>query len=416
MSARSRNVIVRRILGTATLSLVVFAGAVPAPVGAGAPACAVTNARTGTSHPNLGRALRSADPGDTLRLQGTCPGGVTIGKDITIRGVAPDGNTPRLDGAGQVLHVVRVRPGVTVTLRSLTIQGGIADGAVAPGDSGGGILNEGALTLRDVIVRDNVASHRGGGIRSAGTLLLVDSEVRDNTIVREGTPGEGCGIHSSGRLTLRGTSRVHRSQIQGSCVGSGIAVTGGSSLVMEGASSVADNATHNADGAGVAVLNGSLTMRDRARIENNSARGSGRGGGVYVGPGSTLTLRSYSAISENDAYTGGGIASEGTVRLFGSASVDRNWGLENGGGVHVIAGSLTLEGTAGIVNNDAFEDGGGVLLEGSLTMDRGNRIAYNAAGDAGGLWVGCLATTTGVDWGANVASNTPNDIVDATGC
>ena len=63
----------------------------------------------------------------------------------------------------------------TVEFSGLTIQNGDELG------DGGGILNEGTLTLTDVIVTNNTNSGFGGGISNGSILNLVDSSVSGNT-------------------------------------------------------------------------------------------------------------------------------------------------------------------------------------------------------------------------------------------
>ena len=73
-------------------------------------------------------------------------------------------------------RVLFIAPGATVTIRDITIRHG---NPTSEPKSGGGVRNEGALTLENVIVRANSAS-AGGGILNDGTLTLINCTVRDN--------------------------------------------------------------------------------------------------------------------------------------------------------------------------------------------------------------------------------------------
>ncbi|MFN8523453.1 MAG: right-handed parallel beta-helix repeat-containing protein [Chloroflexota bacterium] len=64
---------------------------------------------------------------------------------------------------GGIDRVIHVLPGADVYVRNVTIQGGHA---VAPTDDGGGIFNQGNLTLMNVTLTGNVADDSGGAIRN----------------------------------------------------------------------------------------------------------------------------------------------------------------------------------------------------------------------------------------------------------
>jgi hypothetical protein len=71
-----------------------------------------------------------------------------------------------------------IESGATVSMVGLTIRGGNAS-------KGGGIRNEGVLTLSVSTVVSNSA-HYGGGIHSSGTLILNDSTVISNVAMYNG--------------------------------------------------------------------------------------------------------------------------------------------------------------------------------------------------------------------------------------
>ena len=75
----------------------------------------------------------------------------------------------------------------TVTINDLTVTGGNVPGS----DNGGGILNEGLLTLNNSTIRDNTAGGNGGGIDNRGALTMTNSTLSDNTAT-----GDGGGLHA----------------------------------------------------------------------------------------------------------------------------------------------------------------------------------------------------------------------------
>ena len=88
---------------------------------------------------------------------------------------------------------------VQASLSNLTITGGNANTS-GTGFEGGGILNEGNLTLTDCTVEGNYALG-GGGIFSSDELTLDECTVTNNT-----ARGDGGGISSGGALTVVDTT------------------------------------------------------------------------------------------------------------------------------------------------------------------------------------------------------------------
>jgi hypothetical protein len=155
----------------------------------------VTSKHSGETKASIEQAVLAAPAGDRLTVRGTCLGSIHVGKDLELRGIRTEGSgVPTLDGAGQGA-VVRVKPGVTVTLRGVSIQGGDR-----------GILNRGRLALHDVIVHGNHADLAGAGAYNAagGTLTLHGStSIRRNT-----ASGGGGGVLNAGTLVLSDSSSI----------------------------------------------------------------------------------------------------------------------------------------------------------------------------------------------------------------
>jgi hypothetical protein len=107
----------------------------------------------GACHPSLQAAINAANAGDTIELGAgvDTEAGIVITKNLTIRGqganqsIVQAADSPRTAGN----RVFLVNPGVTATIKDLTVRHGYID------DGGGGILNHGSLTLRRVTVSQN---------------------------------------------------------------------------------------------------------------------------------------------------------------------------------------------------------------------------------------------------------------------
>jgi hypothetical protein len=176
---------------------------------AGLPAALwVTN--TADSGPgSLRQAIADAAPGDTVRFDLHCPARIVladtlvIDKDLIVAGPGPrelivmrseDTNTPSF-------RVFRIAAG-SVVLSGMTIRNGRALNPGPNSDNlGGGILNRGALTVRDCHVIGNVAPTEadgfgfGGGIFTSGPLVVVDSTIAGNEASYAG--GGICTFHAS---------------------------------------------------------------------------------------------------------------------------------------------------------------------------------------------------------------------------
>ena len=407
----------RLIAASVVLALVMALGATS--VSAVSPTrCRVRNLDTGVLQTSLQEAVDLASPGQRLTVKGTCQGTTVIDKDLSIRGKGPRSHPATLD-SNQSDRVMTVTMGVSVVLEALVIRDGLAL-------KGGGVLNRGALTLREVAVRGNrvVASGKSGGgagVFNSGTLTLYGfSRIIGNTA--SGYSADGGGVFNSGTLTLDDTSRIERNTVR-----SGI-LHGWGTTWVEG------------HGGGVANF-GTLTLNDRSAISDNTVLDDCRttnvvyGGGGGVQNGGSLVLNGSSRISRNSVKAvhcrastvltrGGGVGNGGSLVLNGSSRISRNSVVAIVGGDALLAGrgggvlnggSLVLNDSSVIGDNAALE-GGGVEDGGEtpITMTGLSAISGNTAGEHGGgirykrtSELAGVACGPGV--GANVRRNRPDD-------
>ncbi len=159
-------------------------------------------------------AIANAPAGSTITFAGSLRGTISrpsstptngrdilIGRNLTIRG--PGAGVLAISG-GNAGRVFDVSKGVIVTISNLTIKNG------EPGEgypNGGGIYNEGTLTLTNSTVSGNRALD-GGGIDNAGTLTLINSSISGNSALADDPHGTGYGggIDNAGTLTLTNSS------------------------------------------------------------------------------------------------------------------------------------------------------------------------------------------------------------------
>jgi hypothetical protein len=166
----------------------------------------------------LNTAIGATSVGGTLVLCAgtwTLTSTVEVLKDLTLRGAGDDqtildGGKPT-NGSGGV-RVLLIDLDASVTVQDLTITKGNATGSF-PSNIGGGIFNEGMLTLIGSHVTENFATGgNGGGIYNEGTLIIkAGSRVRENW-----AEYSGGGIDNYGGLvTLEAGSSVTVNLAQG---------------------------------------------------------------------------------------------------------------------------------------------------------------------------------------------------------
>ena len=300
----------------------------------------------GSGSGSLRRAIELAASGDTIQFSVT--GTITllrdtlvIDKDLTIVGPGPD--QLAISGLGE-RRVFEVRPGVTAVLGGLAVINGAAE-------NGGGILNEGALTLQDVKVADNVAHRDGGGIfNSQGTLVLIRTQVSHNAAVEENSSGGGI-INFEGILELRDNS-------------------------------VVSNNSARRNGGGIDSVRGDLSIFDSV-LSGNAA---GKEGGAIVVVGDLSVIGS--TIADNTAENGAGIANQGLrPAVISDTRFTGNQALGIGGGYFNNAnGPLLLSGVTFSGNSATMGKGGGLAnIVGDVEIDHG-AFSDNTAIQGGGIY------------------------------
>jgi len=198
---------------------------------------------------------------------------------------------------GNAVGVFQVANGVTASLTGLTITGGSISG------SGGGIYNQGDLTLTGCTISGNSAQE-GGGIDNIGTATLNGCAISGNSA------SSGSGIADDGSLTLESNVSVsggvfasgsgsikvtgQSNTFSGALmvasgaldVFSGLNGTGGASLVVNGPVSVSGDMTIG----GTLSIAGDLTMTSAATLNEQmgGALGSGQVGQIDVGDSAAL--------------------------------------------------------------------------------------------------------------------------------
>ena len=176
-------------------------------------------------------------------------------------------------------RIFYIQTDVTATITGLTITGGKATDAQGTASEGGGVRNEGDLTLDRVAVKNNTANGHGGISSLDGTLNITHSTVSGNSAEFVG-----------GVIQFRGTANITNSTISGNRAAQ---ISGG--VVAS-------------SGALVNILNSTIATNTSPRL----------GGGILTGgPASLVTVKNTIVAGntldncDTAQFAGGIISSQG---------------------------------------------------------------------------------------------------------
>ncbi len=433
--------------------------------------------QSGCPYTQLAPALAAADSGDTITIgPGTYAGGVTVDVSVKLVGAGPAATI--ISGGGPVLTIgVAGAPSEpTVTIEGVTVTGGVTVGNLTPSmGRGGGIYipraagpSTGAtVTIRDSVIRDNsvapsvatgdplFADAGGGGISNDGTLTLDHTQVSDNLAgaasgVTSSAVGGGILNRAFGNLTLKHSvvagNRSEATAPNGREVGGGgINMVAGTLTIDD--SLVSDNSVDLsasfpsevetfATAGGIHVQGAASATVRRTTITGNTVTGSNRLGdsivccagisadGSLILRGSTVSDNRVSATTAALSPAGNAVADTGglgtgccqevpaTLVISGtrfsgnsvSATAPAGTALANGGGIRVgndklvpVSDTIVSGNTvrANTTTGSANAVGAGILNDGLLTV-RNTTVSDNTGTgngprgvvQGGGIWNG----------------------------
>lgn len=345
--------------------------------------------------PTLRTAIGAAGDGDTIVFNAVDPivtavsldqGQLLVNKNISIMGNPLDNGTRvTITQTKASSRVFEVASGATVTLQGLIITGGAVGYA-----GGGGVYNQGTLTVKDSTISGNSATYYGGGFYSTGTLKVAGSTIANNQT------RTGGGIYSTGPLEVTNSSTIEKDTATES--GGGIysyAKSNSTVSTLIKDSEVSGNT--GASGGGIvnfgsgAAASATLDVEDSEVSGNNAAYG----GGISNWAESAGTAKASvtgSQITNNKAtgnftyHDGGGIANFGdnaemkveNTTVTGNEAKTRGGGLYNRGHTLEVAGST-------VSANTATTEGGGIYSWGILEVDS-TTVNSNQAPKGGGIF------------------------------
>jgi hypothetical protein len=282
-----------------------------------------------------------------------------ITSPITIQG-----NGGRISGQGKAFRLLAVSNSGDLTLQNVNLSGGASF-------NGGGVFNNGALTIQDsTISRNDVSNH--------GLLTIENSTISGKR--------NGAGVSNGGSVFIE--SRPI----------SNIPLPAGTYCFYYGGYSFYYDYVYPSGVSCFQFYPGSLTITDSTISNNlvgiinqfgtvtiansNISGNNGFFGGVFNNGGSHDYYGNYipagdmsiadSTISKNSAQRGGGIFNRGTLTIENS-TISGNKAAEDGGGIfnstnyNAPAGDLSIVDST-ISENRATDSGGGLFNEGSLNV------------------------------------------------
>jgi Chlamydia polymorphic membrane protein (Chlamydia_PMP) repeat len=417
---------------------------------------------------SLRAALTSAANGDMIEFARSAYGTITLSSgplevtaNVNIDG--PGANKVTVSG-NDTFQDLLIDANVTATISKLTITDGTTPFNAFFG--GGGIYNQGTLTVANCVITGNSSTSAGGGISSGGDLTVTSSVLSDNTAsdggaisnnpggtlkvsgstISNNSAGNGGGIDSLGVATITGSIVTNNSANYGGGIASG-AEFGSAAITITG--SVVSNNTAQSAGGGLYSNSVGPTISGCTFANNvagNTNGFSANGGAVAVLGGVTLNVSS-SSFTDNSAISttlfgffnggsdGGAIYIENnnffgptatlnvtTSSFTGNTAV--GWETE-GGAVHVDFGVVTNVSLSSFTDNTTTApnsaQGGALYLinsnnqatltnvtfQGNQALGSTGLIPGAGDGSGGAIWAGCPLSVVGSAFTANEGVGDP---------
>jgi hypothetical protein len=319
---------------------------------------------------SLRQAVLNASSGDTINFAPSVTnvtltsGELVIDKNLIITGPGANRLTVQVGTAinARVFNITSST--VTVSISGITISNGHAEY-----DSGGGILNAGALTLTDCTISDNFAGNfagipivgGGGVINDNGTMTITDCTISNNQEF-DGQGGGGV-LNDNGTMTITGCTISNNSASQPGFAGGPLTAEGGGILNDSGGSLIITNSTisgNTCSATGVEPTFQIVALAYGGGVDNK--------GSITI---TNCTISGNSAVangftSEDTGY-GGGISNGGDLQITSSTIAHNSASGDNafGGGIYgaTRTGSSIIALNSALVGPD-FTGAGGLQSTG----------------------------------------------------
>jgi hypothetical protein len=283
----------------------------------------------------LSKALERADPGDTIRVSGTCAERVVVTTDrITIDGQG----SAILDGGGGPLTdftaVVMINGARGVRIKGLTVRNSPGDGILAQQGA--------AVTVEETITRGNASN--GIAVGQGSTAELTGSAMTGNRV--------GLDVYTGSSVVLRAAVTIDLNSVNG------VEINGEAVVEIR----AADVTASNNGQAGIVVGSGQLAIFGFPATPTSTLVANSNGFAGIIVNGSPLTVYSASAVtaSGNGVF---GILLAGPALFVttpgsgGTFVVQDNaigLGLQTGAVANFLGGQLVVNGNGtGLLANGA---------------------------------------------------------------
>lgn len=266
------------------------------------------------------------------------------------------------------------------------IDTAIQDNSVFSGssvfDNGGGIYSLGDLTMTNTLVRRNTAEEQAGGIFASGNTNVNNSQIADNSAL------DGGGMVLFG--TAGASMRINNTVFSGNSAleNGGAILNGNDDVEIFGSSFINNIVQGNPSGTGGAIQNFAGTMTITASLfDGNQTLNDAIAGAIYNGQLGEVTLIG-SIVQNNTSQTSGGGLATSLAEFFVQDSLILNNSAPNGGGFHQLPSNVdgfTIERTT-VMGNTADDIGGGFYGTGNLSTATilNSTFTGNTAGLIGG--------------------------------
>ncbi len=331
----------------------------------------------------LAHAITAAN---TDTPSGGCPAGsehdtITLETDVSLAAALPQIASPiTIEGQGHIIDgkqgnwsVLTVISGGELSLNEVTITGGTAE-------FGGGIRNDGTLTLINSTVSGNTATNTGGGIYNNGTVTLTNSTISGNSA---GTDGGGI-LNSGGIVTLtNSTVSGNTADSSGGGINTSRGIDNNGTVTLTNSTVSGNSAVTN--GGGIANSFSTVTLVN-SMVSGNSSADDGRE--IY-----NFGIPSVSIINADSFNLFGHSGENSTQAFYGftPASKDVNASSNGTGGI------LKPTALSAILNATLADNGGPTkthaLVSGSPAVDLdttcGTRLTTDQRGSSRPVGAGC---------------------------
>jgi len=357
------------VLGTATLvllTLLAFSLTPPSP----SYAATLTVCASGC-YTTIAAAIAAANPlgGDTISIQDAShnEANITVDRDLTIQGQGAT-NTA-VDGTGISGSVFTISAGVTATIQDVTIRNGSAF-------LGGGIYNNGTVTISNGTLSGNSAGYGGGGILNGGGATAT---ISNSTLSSNSAAVVAGGILNEGTLTISNSTLSSNS----ATAGAGGILNGGTLTISNStlSSNSAPGSSNSGPGGAGGILNGGTLTISNSTLSGNSADFDG---GIFNDFGATATISNSTLSSNSAAVDAGGIVNGGTLTISNSTLSSNSAGVYGGGIYNNGFGATVTISNSTLSGNSAGVYGGGIYNVGTVTISN-STLSGNSAPGGGSL-------------------------------